>query len=84
MTEVVRKGIQEAQLQLQKANEERLLEEVSHKPKLPGKPEITCPAWAGCSPLTLCSAGAAATDTCGGLCAELVFSIPSLTKGKNI
>uniref|UniRef100_A0A8C6Z402 Uncharacterized protein n=1 Tax=Nothoprocta perdicaria TaxID=30464 RepID=A0A8C6Z402_NOTPE len=27
MTEVVRKGIQEAQLQLQKANEERLLEE---------------------------------------------------------
>lgn len=29
MTEVVRKGIQEAQVQLQKANEERLLEEVS-------------------------------------------------------
>lgn len=28
MTEVVRKGIQEAQVQLQKANEERLLEEV--------------------------------------------------------
>lgn len=27
MTEVVRKGIQEAQVQLQKANEERLLEE---------------------------------------------------------
>lgn len=28
MTEVVRKGIQEAQVELQKANEERLLEEV--------------------------------------------------------
>lgn len=28
MTEVVRKGIQEAELQLQKANEEKLLEEV--------------------------------------------------------
>lgn len=28
MTEIVRKGIQEAQIQLQKANEERLLEEV--------------------------------------------------------
>lgn len=32
MTEVVRKGIQEAQVQLQKANEERLLEEVSPAP----------------------------------------------------
>lgn len=29
MTEVVRKGIQEAQVQLQKASEERLREEVS-------------------------------------------------------
>lgn len=28
MTEVVRKGIQEAQVQLQRANEERLMEEV--------------------------------------------------------
>lgn len=34
MTEVVRKGIQEAQLQLQKANEERLLEEVSKTIKI--------------------------------------------------
>lgn len=32
MTEVVRKGIQEAQVQLQKANEERLLEEVRLTP----------------------------------------------------
>lgn len=31
MTEVVRKGIQEAQVQLQKANEERLLEEVRQR-----------------------------------------------------
>lgn len=57
MTEVVRKGIQEAQLQLQKANEERLLEEVRHKPELPGKPKRSCSPRAGCSLLTVCSQG---------------------------
>lgn len=36
MTEVVRKGIQEAQVQLQKANEERLLEEVGSCQDSPG------------------------------------------------
>ncbi|EHB15170.1 Pyridoxal-dependent decarboxylase domain-containing protein 1 [Heterocephalus glaber] len=37
MTEVVRKGIQEAQVQLQKANEERLLEEVRLRGQLWGR-----------------------------------------------
>lgn len=41
MTEVVRKGIQEAQVQLQKANEERLLEEVSLQSSSGWEPDWT-------------------------------------------
>lgn len=86
MTEVVRKGIQEAQLQLQKANEERLLEEVRPQASALWYLEVTCPPGGLFSPASvgLCLAGAAATDPCGGLCAELVFSFPSLAQGKDI
>ena len=82
MTEVVRKGIQEAQLQLQKANEERLLEKV----------RLLSYETACCDMVTLLTnqcliadfAGTATTNTCSRFCAELVFSIPSLTKRKNV
>lgn len=53
MTEVVRKGIQEAQLQLQKANEERLLEEVRPHSAL-CSPEVT-PLPGAPSPLLDCA-----------------------------
>lgn len=43
MTEVVRKGIQEAQVQLQKANEERLLEEVRLSTELPADATLGAP-----------------------------------------
>ena len=83
MTEVVRKGIQEAQVQLQKANEERLLEEV----RLQGGP----PRWpqAGRQPpqdgleQRLCFAGGVTADPRGRIRAELVFSSTGFTKGKN-
>lgn len=81
MTEVVRKGIQEAQVQLQKANEERLLEEVSLRWDFPvaqaggrtGRVDVR----------QCCFAGGVAADPCGRLRAELVFSGPTVTKGKN-
>lgn len=80
MTEVVRKGIQEAQVQLQKANEERLLEEVGL---------LLAPGWrpgragsAGRPEQGLCFTGSVATDPCSRVRAELVLSSPSFTKGK--
>lgn len=82
MTEVVRKGIQEAQVQLQKANEERLLEEVRPPQGLPA-----AMGWEGAqqghSEQWLCFTGSAAANTCSRIRAELVFSSASFTKGKN-
>lgn len=86
MTEVVRKGIQEAQVQLQKANEERLLEEVRLGSRLAGgvggvRPGAgrrdTHERW-------FCSAGGAAADPCRGIRTQLVFSGTSFTEGKNL
>lgn len=83
MTEVVRKGIQEAQVQLQKANEERLLEEVRLQGGLPSWPQ------AGRQPpqdgleQRLCFAGGVTANPRGRIRAELVFSSTGFTKGKN-
>lgn len=81
MTEVVRKGIQEAQVQLQKANEERLLEEVGDCWSLPGWHPRRAGS-AGRPEQRLCLTGSVAADPCSRVRAELVFSSPSFTKGK--
>lgn len=91
MTEVVRKGIQEAQVQLQKANEERLLEEVRLQGGLPSWPQGGLPSWpqAGRQPpqdgleQRLCFAGGVTANPRGRIRAELVFSSTGFTKGKN-
>lgn len=84
MTEVVRKGIQEAQDQLQKANEERLLEEV----RFPSQGRGCTGQGAQRGRVTLTRgyvfSGSVAADPCSRIRAELVFSSTSFTKGKNI
>lgn len=83
MTEVVRKGIQEAQVQLQKANEERLLEEVRPRRGHPSTGTwATGSARPGLKPN--CSAGRVTADSRGWVRAELVFSRASLPEGKNL
>lgn len=86
MTEVVRKGIQDAQVQLQKANEERLLEEVSGLWEVFSSLTylflIFC--WARTLHffwILLLFPGLASTDSYGGLCAQLVFPISCLGEG---
>lgn len=89
MTEVVRKGIQEAQVQLQKANEERLLEEVGSCWGSPGwcpgeeaQQVVLSKGSMGGPEQGLYFAGSVAANPCSRIRAELVFSSPGFTKGK--
>lgn len=95
MTEVVRKGIQEAELQLQKDNQDKLMEEV-----------CVCAYFCMCMTLinalytctfygliciknihhhlSLSLSGCVETDSSGRLCVELVLSVPEHCEGQNL
>lgn len=76
MTEVVKKGILEAELELQRASEEKLLEEVG--PSGAGR------SGAAGSELMLCVSGDAEADPCGGLGPELAVPCSELGEGEDL